>query len=307
MLSTRYAAGALVCALLIQLSCIAPLAAQGVPHMRTRVLGSMIDKEVEDYLDRGGKTIIIPVGNTETHGAMPLDVEYVLPMAYAIKMAEQIDALVLPHIAYNYPGVTTVGRGTVRSDPTHMSAYLKHLCYSLDRQGFHYFLFVSNHAPAYNSVDPTLREFFDETLDPTINVSGSVRKGSDVVQAAGGKTDKIMFGAYKVVGVLDEIPLGVMGKSEPQPDFIKNINNLVGGSNPAGIVIRNPEEHAWYPDKPLTAADRTAFADEGEVQLDAVVKAMRVPEIMAQLVAIDIEAQKVVKRYPQVKIPREDR
>src|SRR5689334_9469372 len=67
--------------------------AQSVPQMRSRYLTSLTNTEVEAYLQRND-IIFIPVGNVEVHGGLPTDCEYVGPLAFAQKMAEQTDGLV---------------------------------------------------------------------------------------------------------------------------------------------------------------------------------------------------------------------
>lgn len=39
--------------------------------MRTRILGKMLNTEVQEYLNRND-IIIVPVGTTEMHGGFPL-------------------------------------------------------------------------------------------------------------------------------------------------------------------------------------------------------------------------------------------
>ncbi len=82
----------------------------GTPKMRTRLLTSLTGYEIDDYLKRND-VIFVPVGPTEVNGGNPTDVEYVIPLAYAIKLAEKSDGLVLPYLAYFYPGSTTISHG----------------------------------------------------------------------------------------------------------------------------------------------------------------------------------------------------
>ncbi len=49
-------------------------------EMLTRILGKMLNSEVQDYLDRND-IILIPVGTTEMHGGFPLDCETVISEA----------------------------------------------------------------------------------------------------------------------------------------------------------------------------------------------------------------------------------
>ena len=63
-------------------------------EMRTRILGKMLNSEVQDYLSRND-IIIVPVGTTEMHGGFPLDCETVLSEAYCLRVAEACAGLVL--------------------------------------------------------------------------------------------------------------------------------------------------------------------------------------------------------------------
>ena len=65
--------------------------------MRTRLLTSLTGYEVADYIKRND-VIFVPVGPTEINGGNPTDVEYVIPLAYALKLAEKSDGLVLPYL-----------------------------------------------------------------------------------------------------------------------------------------------------------------------------------------------------------------
>lgn len=64
-------------------------------ELRTRILPRMLNSEVEAYLEEND-IIIVPVGTVEMHGGMPLDSETVISEAYALKMAEACNGLVLP-------------------------------------------------------------------------------------------------------------------------------------------------------------------------------------------------------------------
>ena len=81
--------------------------------MRSRLLPTLNNREVEDYLDRND-IIIVPVGTVEMHGGLPLGCETVVSEGIAVKMAEQVDGLVLPHLPYFYAGATAIGRGTTQ-------------------------------------------------------------------------------------------------------------------------------------------------------------------------------------------------
>ena len=102
--------------------------------MRTRILGRMLNSEVQQYLERND-IIIVPVGTTEMHGGMPLDCETVVSEAIGLKMAEACDALLLTGLPYFYAGATASGRGTVQVSVRQGIDYLGAIARSLLRQG----------------------------------------------------------------------------------------------------------------------------------------------------------------------------
>ena len=116
--------------------------------MRTRILPKMLNCEVEEYL-KDRDIIIVPTGTVEMHGGMPLDSETVISEAFALKMAEQADALVLTGLPYFYAGATASGRGTVQVSVRQGIDYLGAIARSLLRQGFKRQIYISFHGPAH--------------------------------------------------------------------------------------------------------------------------------------------------------------
>lgn len=82
-------------------------------ELRTRFLPKLLNSEVDEYL-KSNDIIIVPVGTVEMHGGLPLDSETVISEAFALKMAEACDGLVLTGLPYFYAGATASGRGTVQ-------------------------------------------------------------------------------------------------------------------------------------------------------------------------------------------------
>src|SRR5881392_763513 len=112
--------------------------------MRTRFLPKLTNGEVEEYLNRND-LIFVPVGVTETHGALPLDSETVVAEAIALKLAEEVDGLVLPNLPYFCPGATPTGRGTVQMSIKDGMGYLSKIAKSLLKQGFRRQVYVTAH------------------------------------------------------------------------------------------------------------------------------------------------------------------
>lgn len=259
------------------------------PRMRTRYLTSLTNTEIEDYLKRND-IIFIPVGNVEVHGGFPTDCEYVGPLAFALKMAEEADGLVLPNLAYFFPGGTVVGKGTVYITPTDGLAYLKAIARSLLRQGFRRQIYLTSHGPSPQTLSPLIREFFDETKDPIlyIEMGGLMRK-------AHADFNKVLFGAYSVVGRLDDIPLNVtqVMPEHPADPGLNKLQALGPGSGTIGAYFGDPGEHGGLA-KPITAEQRAQLAKEGVAMIDATVKIADVKGIVQAMRDHDKFTQDVI-------------
>jgi hypothetical protein len=57
------------------------------PPLRTRYFTSLTNLEVETYLQYND-VIVVPIGNIQAHGTLPVDCEYVTAEAIALRMAE---------------------------------------------------------------------------------------------------------------------------------------------------------------------------------------------------------------------------
>ena len=118
--------------------------------MRTRIIPKMLNDEVEEYLTRND-IVIVPVGTVEMHGGFPLDSETVVSEAFALKMAEACDGLVLTGLPYFYAGATASGRGTVQVSIQEGIRYLTGIAESLLRQDLKTDLYQCTWSGTYDS------------------------------------------------------------------------------------------------------------------------------------------------------------
>jgi creatinine amidohydrolase len=275
------------------------------PQMRTRLLPSLTNVEVEQYLKRND-IIFIPVGTVEVHGGLPLDCEYVGPLAFAIKMAEKVDGLVLPGMEYFYPGATQVGRGTVHTSAKDGAEYLRVIALSLLRQGFKTQIYITGHGPSYGFMEPFLFDFLDETKVPILYMEqGTIMKtyggGSDM-----SSFNKIMYGAYSIVGRLNDIPLNFDGIDLPKdykpnetfgnPAAASKILPLNGQTQATQWYYESPYDHGGVPQN-ITAADREKWAKEGVEAIDKIINAMDLELIVKSLKAHQKYIQDMVVIY----------
>ena len=72
---------------------------------RSTYMPEMTNLEVREYLEGGGRWVIVPVGSTEDHGDHgPLWTDVYIPLEVAKRVAEEIDALVGPPIPFGQIG-----------------------------------------------------------------------------------------------------------------------------------------------------------------------------------------------------------
>src|SRR5947199_5651855 len=114
-----------------------------VRKLHTRDFTRLSQVQVAEYLKRSD-IIFIPVGAVETNGIMPSDRDYVSPLAYAMTMAEELDALYMPGLMWSYPGTTMIAAATVNISPTEGVDFLRGVARSLLRQGFRRQVYISS-------------------------------------------------------------------------------------------------------------------------------------------------------------------
>lgn len=281
-------------------------------EMRTRNLCALTNWEAEQYLKQND-VIFIPVGTVELHGPLPMDCEYVGVEALAYKLAEQCDGLVLPHMIYFHPGATDIGRGTVYVSMTDGAAYLRAISQSLLNQGFRRQIFLTGHGPAYMTVIPMLTQFLDETKVPLLYydmqtlMAGS---GIDFRSLGPGGFDKVLYAGYKLMGRLDDIPVG-MGNN---PEIVITPESDMGHQLPEGVIetlqpasgyatawkYGNVLEHGGRCYAPETREKVEQMAQEGEELLDKIVAGSNMPARLEALRKLDEFHQKeVMPRYGQ--------
>lgn len=302
-----------------------PLNSASTPKMRTHLLTSLTGYEVDEYIKRND-VIFIPVGPTELNGGNPTDVEYVIPLAYAIKLAEKSDGLVFPYLAYFYPGSTSISHGTVMVTPEEGLQYLKVITRSLIRQGFRRIVFLSSHGPSGDTLHPLVREIFDETHVTVLwmDCSGIAAAGrtSAVGQPGGGRPasgapsaaprqsggmeemfaerKKITYGAYLAVGRLDDMPVDF---AVPQHEFeadpsTTKLSRLLGGpiQSDYGRFYSDPSEHGGWPTA-VSAEQRQELGKQGLQIIESQVAAYDVMGLLDALRQHDQFTKTIEKKY----------
>ncbi len=268
-------------------------------EMRTRILGKCLNSEVQEYL-KENDIIIVPVGVTEMHGGFPLDCETVISEAFALKMAEACDGLVLTGLPYFYAGATASGRGTVQVSIRQGIDYLGALARSLLRLGFKRQVYLSFHGPAHMTIFPMIRDFYDETGVPILYMDCMMQVGKNQKLFKDfSDFHAITVGAYQVMGRLEDIPF-VTGYSGQKQQSCAPFNDLfaLGYQSAAiGYCFGENTDHMPTPDIP-DAETRERLAQTGAELIAAIVKNMDMPHVTAQMRALEQYGLDNEKKYP---------
>lgn len=270
-------------------------------EMRTRIFGKLLNSEVQDYLQRND-IIIVPVGTTEMHGGFPLDSETVISEAYALKMAESCDGLVLTGLPYFYAGATASGRGTVQVTVRQGIDYLGAIARSLLRLGFKRQVYISFHGPAHMTICPMLRDFYDETGVPILYLDLMMQFGkcADIFSGAGaGAFHDITVGAYKIMNRLEDVPL-VTGYDHREPQSCAPFSDLFGlgyQSAAVGYCFGENRDHMATPDIP-DEQTRNAKAEAGADIICRMVERMDMPHVVEQLRRLEAYGLENEQKYP---------
>lgn len=269
-------------------------------EMRTRILGKMLNSEVQDYLSRND-IIIVPVGTTEMHGGFPLDCETVISEAYCLRMAEACDSLVLTGLPYFYAGATASGRGTVQVTVRQGIDYLGAIARSLLRLGFKRQVYLSFHGPAHMTICPMIRDFYDETGVPALYMDCmmQVGKNQDLLKNFMEDFHAVTVGAYKVMNRLEDVPL-VTGYHHTNPQSCAPFQDLFSlgyQSAAVGYCFGENQDHMSTPDIP-DVATRDAMAERGEAIINTMVERMNMPHVVDQLRKLEEYGHENEKKYP---------
>lgn len=271
-------------------------------NLRTRILPKMLNSEVEDYL-KENDLIIVPVGTVEMHGGFPLDSETVISEAFALKMAEASNGLVLTGLPYFYAGATASGRGTVQVSIRQGIDYLGAIARSLLRQGFKRQIYISFHGPAHMTCSPMVRDFFDETgvpilyMDLTMSMMSSAKdlfKSMDSFHA-------ITVGSYEIMGRLEDIPFTdeFFHTNAQTVERFNDIFAMAYQSGSIGYYFGDPKDH-MSTTKIESEDQRASLSKEGIEIINGIVERLNVLEIADRMRDLEKFQNELEEKYPWV-------
>lgn len=286
--------------------------------MRTRIYNKMTSGEVEAYLARGGDTMFLGVGVVETHGAMPIDCETILPEAIAVKLADKADGLAMINLPYFYPGGTVISNATVSMGIVDGIDYLTKICGSLVQQGFKRLFLISGHGPAELTINAFTREFFEKTfvhpchlniarMLTTVYGAGEKRPGGKAMPAMN-HLDSMFYGAYKFLNQMEYLPVESEetaaisdSRSEGEPclgEMFRLLTGEFGGQ--VSLIYSDPVQHGGGR-LFKTEEERLAACTEGEQMLDDMISKLHIAELKETVGQYQDYVKRVAENYPRLK------
>ena len=286
--------------------------------MRTRIYNKMTAQEVEDYLARGGDSIFIAIGVIECHGALPIDCETIMPEAEAVLLAEKADGLAMINLPYFFPGgATEISNATIKFSIRDGIRYLNRICHSLVDQGFRKIFFTSAHGPAPLTINAFCSDFFEETLIHPCHLHqlGAPMNMPKIDPKTGPTPEQIaafkkmsykMYGAYKIMGQTEFLPIDPEGKGKDGPRTTNDprmtqFSKLYSGYGGWTCQLySDPAQHGggyFFKDE----QERLEICTEGEQMLREEINNCRILELMEALDEYQAYVQRMYVKYPRIK------
>ena len=135
---------------------------------RSVYMPEMTNLQVREYLEGGGRTVIVPVGSTEDHGDHgPLWTDVYIPLEVAKRAAPQLNAIVGPPIPF---GLAADHRGAHGLVQVRMDTFLdlvRDVCMSLADVGFRRIVLLNGHYCNSHALEFASSRIHDELPEGT--------------------------------------------------------------------------------------------------------------------------------------------
>jgi creatinine amidohydrolase len=129
----------------------------------TRYMPEMTNLQVREYLEGGGRMVLVPVGSTEDHGDHgPLWTDVYIPLEICKRAAEELDALVGPPVPFGLAPDHRGASGVVYVRLKTFVGLLRDICVSLAEAGFTRVALVNGHYVNSWAMQYAAAQFFDE-------------------------------------------------------------------------------------------------------------------------------------------------
>jgi len=234
--------------------------------MRSRFLAELTTPEIEEYLSKGAGTALLPVGSVEMHGPhQPVGTDTLIAQAFALKLAEAADGLVLPEVAYTWAGATDGFAGTISLEPELAMRTVEAVAVKVFRMGFARMVVLSVHAPNQHGLFFAVRRVFETHGLPVVFVDpfqGRHDDTRDIFEGpyAASAEASMVLAALHVLGrgeLYSEARMAYEDQAPPAPEGLAEIGRI----GTVGYFMQDPRQHAC-PSKHVSLAKGLEFIDK---------------------------------------------
>jgi creatinine amidohydrolase len=135
---------------------------------RSRYMPEMTNLQVREYLEQGGRWVIVPVGSTEDHGDHgPLWTDVYIPIEVGKRAAAELDALVGPPVPFGLAHDHRGAHGLVHLRLETFVSLLRDVCSSLAEAGFSRIALLNGHYVNSWAMAYAVAQFFDQLPEGT--------------------------------------------------------------------------------------------------------------------------------------------
>jgi creatinine amidohydrolase len=199
--------------------------------MRSRFLNELNTGDIGNYLSQGGKLAILPVGSVEMHGPhMPAGTDALVAKAFALRLAERANGLVLPEISYTWAGATDGFPGTVSIEPELVQKTVEAIAEKVLKMGFKQLVLINAHSPNNYVLYLTVRRFF-ENNQPILLIDMS-KPFSVKAQSSLPEEASMLLAALNILGLSHLYPEEELVYDDPAPLLDESFRRL----NRVGMV-----------------------------------------------------------------------
>jgi len=242
---------------------------EGRSALRSRFLSELNYDDLMGYLARGGKTALLPVGSVEMHGPhQPLGTDSLVANAFALKIAEAGDGIVLPEIHYTWAGSTDGFAGTISVEPSLVQQTVEAVALRATQMGFRRLLVLSIHRGNEFPLYLFARQIYEKYLIPAVYIDAFQPLTDEARALFAGEWDKgmeasVVLAAMQILGLGQLYTEAEMAYEDEPPPVSEALRNI-GKIGVVGRCMQDPRHHACP--SALTSLERGLQFFEKQVQ-----------------------------------------
>jgi creatinine amidohydrolase len=139
------------------------------------VLEELKSGELEQLIQRGATTVVIPFGSVEHQGRhLPLGSDALLADVVGAAVTDRLDAVLAPTVRVGAAEQHMEGTGTLTVPPETLRGVALHIAGSLIAQGFRILVLLSTHGGNQAALEQAAQELNRQYLDAAVSVPRGV-------------------------------------------------------------------------------------------------------------------------------------